>query len=58
MPSGGLAFFYACDNLMVTRDVAQLVLFLGSDESKHISGAEMVIDNGDTVVQMSGPGGN
>jgi 3(or 17)beta-hydroxysteroid dehydrogenase len=40
------------------RDVAQLVLFLGSDESKHISGAEMVIDNGDTVVQMSGPGGN
>ncbi|HIF97516.1 MAG TPA: SDR family oxidoreductase [Myxococcales bacterium] len=39
-------------------DVAQLVLFLGSDESKHISGAEMVIDNGDTVVQLSGPGGN
>ncbi len=40
------------------RDVAQLVLFLASDDSKHISGAEMVIDNGDTVVQLSGPGGN
>ncbi|MDE0885469.1 MAG: SDR family oxidoreductase [Myxococcota bacterium] len=39
-------------------DVGQLVLFLASDESKHISGAEMVIDNGDTVVQLSGPGGS
>jgi 3(or 17)beta-hydroxysteroid dehydrogenase len=38
-------------------DVAQLVLFLASDESKHISGAEMVIDNADTVAQLSGPGG-
>ena len=39
------------------QDVANLVLFLASDESKHISGAEMVIDNGDTVMQLSGPGG-
>ena len=31
------------------NDVAQLVLFLISDESKHITGAELVIDNGDTV---------
>lgn len=37
-------------------DVAQLVLFLASEESKHITGAEMVIDNGDTVFQLSGPG--
>jgi hypothetical protein len=27
-----------------------MVLFLASDESKHINGAEMVVDNGDTVV--------
>jgi len=40
------------------EDVAQLVLFLASDESKHISGAELVIDNADTVAQLSGPGGN
>ena len=39
-------------------DVGQLVLFLASDESKHISGTEMVIDNGDTVIQLSGPGGS
>ena len=37
-------------------DVAQLVLFLASDESKHITGAEMVIDNGETAFQLSGPG--
>ncbi len=28
------------------QDVANLVLFLASDESKHINGAELVIDNG------------
>jgi len=37
-------------------DVAQLVLFLASEESKHITGAEMVIDNGETAFQLSGPG--
>jgi len=31
-------------------DVAYMVLYLASDESKHITGAEMVIDNGDTVI--------
>jgi 3(or 17)beta-hydroxysteroid dehydrogenase len=31
------------------RDVAYMVLFLASDESKHVTGAELVIDNGDTV---------
>ncbi len=31
-------------------DVANMVLFLASDESKHMTGAELVIDNGDTVV--------
>lgn len=36
-------------------DVAQFVLFLASDESKHISGTEMVIDNGDTAMQLTGP---
>ena len=32
------------------NDVAYMVLYLLSDESKHITGAEMVVDNGDTVV--------
>ena len=31
-------------------DVANMVTFLLSDRAKHINGAEMVIDNGDTVV--------
>jgi 3(or 17)beta-hydroxysteroid dehydrogenase len=30
-------------------DVASLVLYLASDESKHVNGAELVIDAGDTV---------
>jgi 3(or 17)beta-hydroxysteroid dehydrogenase len=32
------------------NDVAYMVLYLVSDESKHINGAEIVIDNGDTVI--------
>ncbi len=32
------------------NDVAYMVLYLISDESKHVTGAEMVVDNGDTVV--------
>jgi 3(or 17)beta-hydroxysteroid dehydrogenase len=31
-------------------DVANLVLYLASDESRHVNGAELVIDAGDTVV--------
>lgn len=31
------------------RDVAELVLFLASDESRFITGAELVIDNGVTI---------
>jgi len=31
-------------------DVAHMVAYLISDDSKHVNGAEMVIDNGDTVV--------
>ena len=34
-------------------DVVNMVLFLASEESKHINGAELVIDNGDTIGQMS-----
>ena len=32
------------------NDVAYMVLYLASDESKHVTGAELVVDNGDTVV--------
>ncbi|HSG88940.1 MAG TPA: SDR family oxidoreductase [Pseudomonadales bacterium] len=31
-------------------DVAWMVVYLASDESRHVTGAEMVIDNGDTVI--------
>jgi 3(or 17)beta-hydroxysteroid dehydrogenase len=34
-------------------DVANMVLFLASDESKHINGAELVVDNGDTIGQSA-----
>jgi len=33
-------------------DVANMVLFLSSDESKHVNGAELVVDNADTVDQV------
>ncbi len=32
------------------QDVAHMIVYLLSDESKHVNGAEMVIDNGDTVI--------
>ena len=32
------------------NDVAHMIVYLMSDESKHVTGAEMVIDNGDTVI--------
>ena len=31
-------------------DVAHMIVYLMSNESKHVTGAEMVIDNGDTVI--------
>ena len=31
------------------NDIAYMVLYLSSDESKHVTGTEMVVDNGDTV---------
>jgi len=34
-------------------DVANLVLFLASDESKHINGAEMVVDNAASLGQVT-----
>lgn len=38
-------------NIGEPLDVANMVLFLASDESKHINGAELVIDNGATVAR-------
>ena len=32
------------------RDVADMVAYLLSDESKHVNGTEMVVDNADTIV--------
>jgi 3(or 17)beta-hydroxysteroid dehydrogenase len=31
-------------------DIAHMIVYLMSDESKHVNGAEMVVDNGDTVI--------
>jgi 3(or 17)beta-hydroxysteroid dehydrogenase len=31
------------------NDVAHMVIFLASDESKHVTGTEMVVDNADTI---------
>ena len=31
-------------------DIAHMIVYLISDESKHVNGAEMVVDNGDTVI--------
>ncbi len=33
-------------------DVANMVLLSSSDESKHVNGAELVVDNADTVDQV------
>jgi 3(or 17)beta-hydroxysteroid dehydrogenase len=30
-------------------DVANMVLYLASDEARHVNGASMVIDNGETA---------
>jgi 3(or 17)beta-hydroxysteroid dehydrogenase len=34
-------------------DIANMVLFLLSDEAKHINGAELVVDNADTIGQSA-----
>ena len=36
-------------------DVANMVLFLASDESKSVNGAELVIDNTTTITEGSVP---
>ncbi len=37
-------------------DVANMVLFLASDESKFVNGAEFVIDNAATIIEGRIPG--
>lgn len=38
--------------LMTPEDIANMVLFLASDESKYITGAELLIDNGATITPL------
>ena len=42
------------DNMCEPEDVANLVLFLASDESRFINGAEMLIDNASTITPPVG----
>ena len=44
----------AAGNMCEPEDVANLVLFLASDESRFINGAEMVIDNAATITPPQG----
>lgn len=38
------------------EDVANMVLYLASDESKFVNGAEFVIDNAATIIEGKIPG--
>lgn len=44
----------AMGNMCEPQDVANLVLFLASEESRFITGAEMLIDNGSTITPPLG----
>jgi 3(or 17)beta-hydroxysteroid dehydrogenase len=44
----------AAGNMCEPEDIANLVLFLASDESRFINGAEMVIDNAATITPPQG----
>ncbi len=41
-------------NMCEPEDVANLVLFLSSDESRFVNGAEMLIDNASTITPPIG----
>jgi 3(or 17)beta-hydroxysteroid dehydrogenase len=41
-------------NMCEPDDIANLVLYLASDESRFVNGAEMVIDNGSTITPPLG----
>ena len=41
-------------NMAEPQDIANLVLYLASDESRFVNGAEMLIDNAATIVPPVG----
>jgi 3(or 17)beta-hydroxysteroid dehydrogenase len=41
-------------NMCEPEDIANLVLYLASDESRFVNGAEMLIDNGSTITPPIG----
>ncbi|NQX88182.1 MAG: glucose 1-dehydrogenase [Halioglobus sp.] len=42
------------ENICEPEDIAHLVLYLASDESRYVTGAEMLVDNGSTITPPIG----
>jgi 3(or 17)beta-hydroxysteroid dehydrogenase len=46
--------FKKVENICEPIDIAHLVLYLASDESRYVTGAEMLVDNGSTITPPVG----